>query len=133
MADMRRQFDLPETDVDFLNSLGLPWEALKESNSMWLIIHGYSVPDGYKCQNVFIALQLQGYPTSQIDMASFSPPLVRKDEKAINAASPITIDSKVFQQWSRHRTPKNPWTPGEDNIETHLHMFNHLILNELTR
>ena len=130
---MRRQFDLPEADVEFLDSMGLPWETLKESQQLWLIIHEYSIPDGYNILKASIALLLTGYPTSQIDMASFDPPLNRKDGITIPNLSPTPIDGKQFQQWSRHRTGQNPWLVGEDDIQAHLHMFNYLLAKELTR
>lgn len=130
--EMRMQFNLPEEDVNFLDSLGLPWETLKEGHH-WLLIHDYPLPEGYKLKSTMIGLRLEGYPTSQIDMAYFWPALQRKDEREIKALAMIPLDGKQFQQWSRHRTANNPWIPGDDNIQTHLDMFNFLLTNELTR
>jgi len=32
----------------------------------------------------------------------------------------MQLDNKTFQQWSRHRTPANPWREGVDNLGTHV-------------
>lgn len=118
---MRRQFALPEQDVDFLTALGLLWEALLEGNTKWLIIYDYPIPDGYNVTTVTVALMIQpGYPVVQIDMAYFFPHLQLKCQKGIRAITFRTIDGKIFQRWSRHRTPANPWRPGVDDLSTHL-------------
>lgn len=118
---MRRQFALPEQDVDFLTALGLLWEALLEGNTKWLIIYDYPVPDGYNVTIVTVALMIQpGYPVVQIDMAYFFPHLQLKCQKGIGAITFQPIDGKIFQRWSRHRTPANPWRPGVDDLSTHL-------------
>ena len=61
-----------------------------------------------------------GYPRAQLDMAFFYPALSRADQQPINAVIPLIIDQKNFQQWSRHRTPQNPWREGIDNLATHV-------------
>jgi hypothetical protein len=129
----RKEFDLPEEDFDFLSGLGLIWETIMYSNQHWVIIHNYPIPKGYTVNNASIALRLEGYPVSQIDMAYFYPHLVRLDGKPIIRDAKLVIDDKSFQQWSRHRTNNNPWEPGEDCISTHLLMFDYLLKNELNR
>jgi hypothetical protein len=118
---MRRQFFLPEEDTAYLDSLGLNWETLKESNLEWLIVYNFSVPNGYTITTVDVAVTISsGYPISALDMAYFSPELKRVDGIGINAANVMqNLDGKSWQRWSRHRTPQNPWQPGSDNISTH--------------
>lgn len=133
MAIMRREFDLSEEDLGFLNSNGYVWETFIWKNQHWLVINDYPISNGYNVKRSNIALRLEGYPTTQIDMAYFYPQLSRKDGVAIKTVSNSNLDNKIYQQWSRHRTSNNPWVPGEDDISTHLLMFDYLLENELTR
>lgn len=131
---MRRQFNLPENDIDFLDSKGFQWETLLESNVRWLLIHDYPVPNGYNVSKAMIALFTDiHYPTTQIDMAFYFPHLSKLNGRIINAVSPRPIDGKQFQQWSRHRTPASPWKRGEDDVSTHLGMFDGILIQELSR
>ena len=130
---MRRDFPLPESDVTFLDSLGLPWETLKDSGHHWLIIYGYPVPAGYNVEKADIAMRLEGYPVTQIDMAYFFPFLSRLDQKQINNLTPYPIAGKQWQQWSRHRTSNNPWRVGIDDISTHLMMFDDCLADEFKK
>lgn len=119
---MRRQFDLPSFDTDYLGTIGLEWETITEGAKRWLLIHGWPVPAGYTVENTTIALHLPpGYPEAQIDMAYFFPALARKDSQPIGATQVSeTIDGKSFQRWSRHRTDAAPWRPGDDDVSTHM-------------
>lgn len=118
---MRRQFQLPEEDVVFLDSLSLEWETLNENGMQWVIIHCYPVAPGYNFSQVSVGIKIEtGYPRAPLDMAYFFPALQRSDGKAINAISHQVIDGKQYQRWSRHRTAQNPWREGIDDISTHL-------------
>lgn len=118
---VRRQFDLPAFDTQYLATTGLEWEAVVESAGRWLLLHDRPVPSGYNVQSACVALQIPpGYPDAQIDMVYFFPALSRKDGQAIGALSDQALDGKMFQRWSRHRTPSAPWRPGEDDVSSHL-------------
>src|SRR5690348_3847775 len=118
---MKRQFQLPEQDIVYLDSLGLPWEAVNEGGMQWVIIHDYPVPPGYNVRQVSVAIKIEsGYPRAQLDMAYFFPTLSRLDGKAINAITFQPIDGKQYQRWSRHRTGQNPWREGIDDLSTHM-------------
>jgi len=118
---MRKDFQLPEEDVVFLDSLGMTWEAVNDQGMQWVLIHDYPVVIGYNLKNVSVALKIEtGYPRSPIDMAYFFPALQRLDGKNINATSIQPIVGKQFQRWSRHRSGTNPWREGIDDISTHL-------------
>lgn len=122
---MRRQFQLPEEDIVFLNSLELPWETVVDQGMEWVLVQNYPVCQGYTCENVTLAVKIEtGYPRTPLDMAYFFPALQRKDGKGINATSFQPIDGKLFQRWSRHRTPRNPWREGVDDLSAHLSLVN---------
>jgi hypothetical protein len=117
---MRRQFQLPAVDQEFLDARRKPWEAVMEALVRWVIIEEFTVPAGYNYGLVSVALRIEpSYPDVQIDMAYFLPHLARADGKPIQALSPHPLDGKSWQRWSRHRG-SDGWRPGIDNIETHL-------------
>ena len=81
-----------------------------------------------------MAIQLiAGYPDAALDMAYFSPEIQRVDGKAIPALSPQPFDGRTWQRWSRHRTGANPWTPGEDNLSTHLSYVQYFLAEEFKK
>lgn len=129
---MRRQFDLPEDDVEGLAARGLPYETVREGESMLLILPTYPVPAGYNVRQAIALLRIPPkYPDDQIDMVYFSPALSLTSGKQIRQLSPCQYDGKQFQQWSRHRTQQNPWRPGLDNICTHLLQVDNWLQREL--
>lgn len=129
---MRRQFDLPEAEVDHLEARGLPWETVKEGEARWLLMHGYPVPEGYTARAALLALRLPpSYPDDQIDMVYFHPALALASGRGVGALSQLQIDGKQFQQWSRHRTGANPWRPGLDDIASHLLQVDNWLAREL--
>lgn len=131
---LRREFSLLEEDEEFLNSLGLPWEAAKLNNENWILVHGYPIPEGYNVSSAIIAIRMTGgYPISQLDMAYFFPALSRIDAQPINNLSLMPLDGKMFQQWSRHRTGANPWRVGIDNLSTHIPLADYWLLNEFIK
>ena len=120
MTDVRRQFELPGLDREFLERRRLPWEAVIEQSGQWVILHEYPVPGGYNHATVSAALQLpESYPDTQIDMVYFYPHLAGTNGR-LGGLSPLEFDGKIWQQWSRHRTTANPWRRGYDCIETHV-------------
>lgn len=129
---MRRQFQLPESDELYLKVLGLDWETVIEAQVRWLLVHDRPVPSGYNHAKVLTALIIPpGYPDAQLDMVYFFPQLVRADGGRIGGLSSRTFDGKNWQQWSRHRTPQNPWRPGEDDITGHFILVDHWLRREL--
>ncbi len=118
---MRREFQLPTIDRDFLDRNVAEWETVIAGGNRWVIIGGFDIPPGYNHTAVSVGLILpSSYPDVQIDMAYFSPNLSRADGKSINALSLQSLDGKAWQRWSRHRPNPADWRPGIDNIETHL-------------
>lgn len=118
---LRRQLTLLDHDEKVLQDYGLPWEAVVDG-SQWVLIHDFPLPDGYNNASVTAAIRMEtGYPNTELNMVYFYPAISRKDGKPIGATqSTQQIDGKVFQRWSRHRTPQNPWKAGRDNLSTHI-------------
>ena len=132
--DMRRAFQLVEEDMECLAALARPWESIAENNAKWLLFPGYPIPDGYNHRLVTAALRMPPtYPDDQIDMVYFHPALALVSGKGIAQLSMCTIDNKPYQQWSRHRTPANPWRPGLDNVCSHLLLVNDWLERELRK
>lgn len=130
----RRQFDLLDEDVEFLESLGLPWETLSESTGRWVLIHNYPVCEGYNVESLTVAVKVEpGYPRTQLDMAYFFPALTRIDGQVIGATSVQQIESKSYQRWSRHRTGQNPWREGIDNLSTHMSLVSYWFKQEFEK
>jgi hypothetical protein len=117
----RRDFRLPAADEEYLDGLGLLWEAIRDRQNQWLILRGWKIPAGYNVGTVDLALLIpSNYSDSQIDMAYFKPQLSRLDGRCINNLSQETIAGEIWQRWSRHRTSQNPWRPGIDDVASHL-------------
>lgn len=131
---MRRAFQLPEEDLEFLEALGRPWETVKDGDAHWLVVQNWPVPAGYNHSSAWAGLILPAsYPDGPIDMVYFYPQLALNSGKGINNLTPRQFDGKEWQQWSRHRTGENPWRPGLDNIATHFHLVDHWLLRELPK
>ena len=129
---LRREFQLPEEDVECLDALGFRWERVVEGGTKWLIILGYNIPEGYNHQTADLALRIPpSYPDDQIDMVYFSPPLALVSGRTIRQLSGCRIDGKDYQQWSRHRTGANPWRPGLDDVCHHLLLVDDWLQREL--
>lgn len=128
----RHDFNMPQEDEDYLNTLNLPWEAVSENQVQWIIIHNYTVPDGYIQKMVSLAIQVPAnYPTAGFDMVYFYPALSRTDGVKIGATdSTMNILGTVYQRWSRHFTPDNPWRAGFDNISSYLSIIEEWLLRE---
>lgn len=129
---MKRDFQLPDEDVECLDALGIKWEAIKVGEVKWIIFHEYPIPEGYKVRSSDAALRIPpSYPDEQIDSACFSPSLELVNGKGIRNLTMIPVDGRQYQQWSRHRTPANPWRPGLDNIRSHLLLVDTWLKREL--
>jgi hypothetical protein len=131
---MRREFRLGEEDEDCLDGTGLEWEALVEGSTKWLILRSYPIPAGYNVTVADAALRIPpSYPDDQIDMVYFHPGLALICGPGIGALTPLTLEGREYQQWSRHRTPQNPWRPGLDNVCTHLLQVDSWLQRELRK
>ena len=130
----RREFDLPEADIAYLESLGLPWETVRDGNNRWVIVHDWELCPGYSSQKISLGAMLStGYPESQIDMVHVTPALSRADGKSIPSLSISNVCGERWQQWSRHRTSQKPWRIGVDDLSTHLSLVDHWFAREFVK
>ena len=118
---MRRDFQLPAEDEQFLSRLGLAREAVLQGAERWVLIHEHPLPDGYNYRTVTLAILISGgYPEAPLDMFFVYPAVMRVDGIAIPASEVRQqIGGVVFHRWSRHRPSDHRWRPGIDNLETH--------------
>lgn len=130
----KRDFLLPEEDVNYLEEKGFTYETIISNGTQWVILRNYDLPSGYTHQNADIAIRIPpNYPIAPLDMFYMYPNLARTDGQPIGALSPLVIENKQYQQWSRHRTANNQWVPGEDNLATHISLMNHSLQEEFTK
>ena len=130
----RREFDLPAEDAEWLEGLGKRYELVREGGVLRVLVYGLNVPAGYNVAEVDVNVRIEaGYPEAQIDMAYFFPALVRQDGRPISALATDPFDGKIWQRWSRHRTPANPWRPGLDNLATHFALVEDWLARELRK
>lgn len=127
---MRKEFELPEEDKEFLDASFSEWEAVKEGN-MWLIISSFRIPDGYNVKEASLAIEIPStYPDTKLDMAYFHPPLMREDGVAIGATEAITtISGKDYQRWSRHYN----WRIGIDSLRSHILFVEEWLIREFSK
>ncbi len=131
---MRRAFQLGEEDEECLSARGQPWESVIENGAKWLIFPDYPILEGYNHRMATAAIRIPpSYPDDQIDMVYFHPALALTSGRAIAQLTPFPLDGKQYQQWSRHRTPANPWRPGLDNVCTHLLQVDSWLERELKK
>jgi hypothetical protein len=123
---MRREFALPEEDVEFLEAFGLPWETIRDGSGQWLLLHKFPYPEGYVIASGSVAISVtSGYPTAKLDMAYFHPALSRNDGQALRQTQVNQqVDCKQWQRWSRHYD----WVPGRHNLGTHILLVKHWLL-----
>jgi len=120
-AELRRDFQLPEEDLEALDAFGCRWESVRIASVNWLFLHRVKVPSGFTLDEVTLAIRVvPNYPAAALDMAYVFPALKRQDGRPIPALSDFMLDGKLFQQWSRHYTNVNPWRVGVDGIGSHL-------------
>jgi hypothetical protein len=131
---LRQDFRLPAADEEYLNGLGLRWEAIRDGASQWLLIHDWKLPAGYNFETCTLALLIPpNYSDSQIDMVYFQQHLSRRDGRVIGALSNEQIAGATWQRWSRHRTNQNPWRIGVDDIASHLSLVQDWLSREFAK
>jgi len=129
----RRQFQMLKVDEQFLDGMGLRWEAVVEGQAQWLVIHDYRLPAGYSPETVRLALNIhKDYPAAQIDMFYFWPHVRLSSGREIPSTQvTATVDGNVFQGWSRHRNEASKWDENSDNVRTHMALVETCLAKEL--
>ena len=133
--ELRRQFELPLSDVEFLDRHGCPWETISE-NGLWVLVHDFHTPEGYNHSTVTAAISISlGYPDAPLDMVYFHPGLKRKDGCDIKQTGVWQeIDGRSYQRWSRHHAPENPCLEnGAYGLETHMCLIEDWLAREFNK
>ena len=132
--DERRDFTLPQDDLDWLCETGRRFELIAEANTLRVVLYNFPVPAGYNRNEVDVNVRIEsGYPDTQIDMVYVYPQLARTDGRQIKATANDRFEDKDWQRWSRHRTPANPWRSGIDNLSTHFALVEEWFSRELKK
>lgn len=132
--DGRRDFSLPQDDLDWLCETGRRFELIADGNTLRVVLYNFPVPVGYNHNEVDVNVRIEsGYPDTQIDMVYVYPALARTDGRQIKAIANDRFEDKDWQQWSRHRTSANPWRPGIDNLSTHFALVEDWFARELKK
>ncbi len=130
--DGRRDFALPQEDLEWLDNTQGRFDLISEDGVLRVVLYDFRIPSGYRQRQADVNVRIEvGYPDTQIDMVYVYPALVRTDGRPIPATCMESFDGKEWQRWSRHRTPANPWRPGVDNLATHFGLVEHWFLREL--
>ena len=130
----RRQFSLPEEDIEWLDNTWERYELVAEGGDLRVVLYDFPIPLGYRVRQADVNVRIEtGYPDTQIDMVYVHPVLERTDGRSIAAIASDQFDGKQWQRWSRHRTPANPWRPGVDNLATHFGLVEHWFQRELSK
>jgi hypothetical protein len=118
---LRRQFSMGKEDTRYLDANHPNWETIVCGANRVLLLHDFSVPNGYTVRVSTAAIIIpMNYPTQELDMVYFYPSLTRSDGQAIRQADvQVVFDGVSYQRWSRHYTITK-WKPEEDNIATHV-------------
>ena len=128
----RRDFSLPQDDLDWLTRSPYLFELVAEHNVLRVVLYDFPIPNGYQQAHADINVRIEsGYPDSEIDMVYVYPALQRVDGRPIAAISSNNFDGKKWQRWSRHRTQANPWRSGTDNLATHFGLVENWFEREL--
>ncbi len=123
MADLRREFELPQGDVDFLDSYGCAWEAVKDGNGQAVVIRDFTLPLGLVPGSAELMIRVPPhYPVAGLDMFYLAPGVSRSDGRPIAQLASQAFAGRSWQRWSRHRLPDQQWRAGVDNLATHMHL-----------
>lgn len=93
------------------------YKLLEEEQKRGLLIHEYSLPEGYTSETTDLMLLIpDSYPAAALDMFYFCPAISRQNGIPIGALANEEHFGKTWQRWSRHYE----WKVGEHNIASHL-------------
>lgn len=118
---LRRQFCMGKEDTRYLDVNHPNWETIISGSNRVLLLHDFSIPDGYTVKESTAAIIVPlNYPIQELDMVYFYPALVRSDGQVIRQTNAQEVfDGLSYQRWSRHYTITK-WRPDDDSIATHV-------------
>jgi len=133
MVDFRRDFYLPEEDVQFLDALSLKWETLQEGNARGVILYGFLMPQSFQPEKLNLKIKIpQDYTSgAALDMFFTDVQVTRTNGKGIERQTESAIfDGKKWWQWSRHYPKNTKWRPGINTLITHISYVQHILDEE---
>ena len=84
----RRQFALPQDDLEWLDQVRGQFELVGEGGVLRVVLYNFPIPPGYQRRHAEVNVRIEpGYPDSEIDMVYVHPALQRADGKPIAAIS----------------------------------------------
>ena len=133
MDNLRREYFLPEEDVQFLDSLGLEWEAIQDGNARAVVLYGFLMPQPFQPELLNLKIKVpQDYTSgAALDMFFTDINVTRTDGKVIPRITESTVfDGKKWWQWSRHYPRNTTWRPGINTLATHISYVYHILEQE---
>ena len=126
-------FQILPKDNEYLNQVFGNFRTIVEQNRRWLIVDNYQLPEGYSHQVISIAIEIPiAYPQAEIDMF-YTYPRIQLSTGAIPSCTEVdqSIEGKLYQRLSRHRSPLSAWNPACDNVITHFALIEESLLREV--
>lgn len=133
MVDLRRDFHLPDDDIQFLDNLDLAWEAIQDGNERAVVLYGFPMPPPFQPEKLNLKIKLpQDYTSgAALDMFFTDRHVTRSDGKAIERLTESgQFDNKKWWQWSRHYPKNTKWRPGVNTLATHISYVRHILNQE---
>lgn len=133
MADLRREFQLPEEDILYLDGLGLEWEAIQDGNARGVVLRGFQMPQPFQPERLNLKINLpQDYTSgAALDMFFTDVMASRSDGKGIECLTESNqFDNSKWWQWSRHYPKNTKWRPGVNTLATHISYVQHILMEE---
>lgn len=123
---------LPDSDLEYLRSQGLDFEAQLEGNMISLVIKGFALPAGYQPSEVDLLLRLPlQFPQVPPDMFWTDPAI-----SYTNGGTPSQTQAREvhvgrsWQRWSRH-FGRSQWRPGTDDLRSYLRLIRSTLEREV--
>lgn len=123
MDDLRRDFDLPDDDIQFLDGLNLEWEAIQEASKRAVLMYGFLFPDVFMPQKIDVKIKMPNDYSSGAALDMFFTNVLVKRTDGIEIQR--LTESELFSgqrwwQWSRHYPNNCKWRPGINSLVTHI-------------
>ena len=128
---MAEPYELLPEDVEYLNAHHSDWAKVVEGEGKFgLVVRRFPVPRGFTPrETTLMVLVPSGYPGVPVDMFYFDPQLHKTNGASIPALAEEAHFGVAWQRWSRHYQ----WTPGQDNLASHIEYVGNELRHEAQR
>ena len=123
---------LAVSDLEYLASKGLDFDAQLEGNMIALVIKAFELPPGYEPRVVDLLLRLPlQFPEAAPDMF-WTDPVVSYVGGGVPPASESreTYAGRSWQRWSRH-FGQSQWRPGIDDLRSYVRLIRSALEREV--